>query len=73
MIVAEREPVICKDYTLTIEKEDFAMHFGEAMPDGRLTENSNGKNFRLREAILQSKRLGRPLTEEEMAQFEVKE
>lgn len=46
-------------------------HFGEAMSDGKLTETSDGKVYRLREAILLSKRLGRPLTEEEMKQFEV--
>ena len=41
------------------------------MPDGRLTAPSNGKIYRLREAILLSKRLGRPLTDEEMKEFEV--
>lgn len=45
--------------------------FGEAMPDGRLTEPSGNKVYRLREAIMQSKKLGRPLTESEMKQFEV--
>ena len=45
--------------------------FGEKMSDGRMTEASNGKVYRLREAILLSKRLGRPLTESEMKQFEV--
>ena len=46
-------------------------HFGEVMPDGRLTASSNGKVYRLREAILQSKKLGRPLTEEEMKKYEI--
>lgn len=46
--------------------------FGEAMPDGRLTALSENKVYRLREAILQSKKLGRPLTESEMKQFEEK-
>lgn len=45
--------------------------FGEVMPDGRLTEPSNGKIYRLREAILLSKKLGRPLTVNEMKEFEV--
>ncbi|WP_026525095.1 hypothetical protein [Butyrivibrio sp. MB2005] len=45
--------------------------FGEEMQDGRLTEPSDGKRYRLREAILYSKRLGRPLTDEEMSQFEI--
>lgn len=45
--------------------------FGEEMPDGRLTAPSDGKTYRLREAILLSKQLGRPLTKEEMKEFEV--
>ena len=36
------------------------------MPDGRLTMHSEGKVYRLREAILLSKKLGRPLSQEEM-------
>lgn len=62
MIVAERK-----------EKNvmDKFNKFGEAMPDGRLTAPSDGKVYRLREAILLSKQLGRPLTEAEMKQFEV--
>lgn len=62
MIVAER-----KEKTI-LDKFD---RFGEAMPDGRLTAPSNGKTFRLREAILLSKKLGRPLSPEEMKKFEV--
>lgn len=46
--------------------------FGERMPDGRLTAPANGKVYRLREAILLSKQLGRPLSQEEMKEFEVK-
>ena len=42
---------------------------GEEMPDSRLTEPSDGKVYRLCEAILLSKRLGRPLTQDEMEQF----
>ncbi len=48
------------------------MRFGEKMPDSRLTEPSDGKVYRLREAILLSKRFGRPLTEDEMSQFVIK-
>ena len=62
MIVAERKSKVILD--------NFD-RFGEEMPDGRLTEPSDGKVYRLREAILLSKRLGRPLSEEEMKQFEV--
>lgn len=62
MIVAER-----KDKTVM---DDFDK-FGEVMSDGRLTAPSDGKVYRLREAILLSKQLGRPLSQEEMKQFEV--
>lgn len=61
MIVAERTTKVA------IEKMDY---FGEAMPDGRLTEPSEGKVYRLREAILLSKKLGRPLTKDEMRAYE---
>ncbi len=45
--------------------------FGEKMCDGRLTAPSDGKTYRLREAILLSKQLGRPLSVEEMKKFEL--
>lgn len=44
----------------------------DVISDGRLTEPSDGKKYRLREAILYSEKLGRPLTDEEMALFEVR-
>ncbi|MCM1101711.1 MAG: hypothetical protein NC398_10035 [Acetatifactor muris] len=62
MIVAERKQKVVMD---RFDK------FGEKMPDGRLTAPSDGKVYRLREAILLSKQLGRPLTQEEIRQFEV--
>ena len=62
MIVAERKNKVILD--------NFD-RFGEAMPDGRLTEPSDGKKYRLREAILLSKQLGRSLSEDEMKRFEV--
>lgn len=62
MIVAERKSKTVMD------KFD---RFGQVMPDGRLTAPSDGKVYRLREAILLSKKLGRPLSSEEMKQFEV--
>lgn len=62
MIVAE------KKMETTIEKMD---HFGEEMLDGCLTVSSNRKVYRLREAILHSKKLGRPLSEDEMKKYEV--
>jgi len=64
MIVAER-----KGKTV-LDKFD---RFGEDMSDGRLTVLSDGKTYRLREAIMLSKRLGRMLTREEMKQFEINE
>lgn len=63
MIIAERKK--------NVDFEQFD-HFGEKMSDGRLTAPSDGKTYRLREAILLSKRLGRPLTKEEMSDFEIK-
>ncbi len=62
MIVAERKKRVVKD------KYD---RFGEAMSDGRLTAPSDGKIYRLREAILLSKQLGRPLSPDEMKKFEI--
>ncbi len=62
MIVAERKNKV------TDTKFD---QFGEAMSDGRLTMPSDYKVYRLREAILMSKRLGRPLTKDEMKKYEV--
>ena len=63
MIVAERKPKVA------LSRYD---QFGEVMPDGRLTEPSDGKVYRLRDAIEETKRLGRMLTESEMRKFEVK-
>lgn len=45
--------------------------FGDKMTDGRLTDLSDSRVFRLREAIIESKRLGRPLSEKEMETFVV--
>lgn len=45
--------------------------FGEVMSDGRLTSPSDGKVYRLWEAILLSKQLDGLLSPEEMKRFEV--
>ena len=45
--------------------------FGTEMPDGRLTEPSDGRVIRLRDAIALSEKLGRQLTPEEVEQFYV--
>lgn len=63
MIIAQRPPRV------DTGKCDYD-RFGEEMPDGRLVE-PGGKMYRLREAIREVERLGRPLTEEEMRQFEI--
>lgn len=68
-MISVREPVVCDNYTITFKEPDVALRFGEAMPDSRLTEPSDGKVFRLREAIILSKKLGRPLTKDEMKEF----
>ena len=70
-MISVREPVVCDTYTISLDNPDSAMRFGEEMPDSRLTEPSDGTVFRLREAIILSKRLGRPLTKEEMQGFVV--
>ncbi len=67
MIVAEKQ-------ALTIKAGDASANsrfdrFGDLMPDGRLTEPSAAPQYRLREAIMLSRKLGRQLTENEMAQF----
>lgn len=62
MIVAERQPKIV---------EHKFEHFGEKMPDGRLTAPSDGNIYRLREAISLSQKLGRMLTEEEMKNYKI--
>ena len=54
---------------ITVREPVIAMRFGEDMPDSRLTEPSDGTVFCLREAIILSKKLGRPLTKEEMKEF----
>lgn len=48
------------------------LHFEDVFPDGRLVDNPKdaSKNFRFREALKLFKELGRPLTKEEMQQFE---
>jgi len=69
MIVAQAEPITAQ-ITTTLELDNFD-RFGEDFPDGRLVEPSSAKPFKLREAIALSKKLGRPLTEEEMKQFEI--
>ncbi|MBP5567879.1 MAG: hypothetical protein J6X54_01495 [Treponema sp.] len=71
-MITLREPVVCDSFTIT-KTMDNGLRFGEEMPDSRLTEKSDGKVYRLREAILYSKKLGRPLSEEEMKQFELKD
>lgn len=50
----------------TISNDDFESN----LKDGRLTE-PNGKIYRLREVILQMKRLGRMLTEDELKNYEL--
>ena len=54
------------------EKENKSVvdDFESNLKDGRLTE-PDGKIYRLREVILQMKRLGRMLTEEELKNYEL--
>ena len=68
-MIYERQPMICDTYTTTEFCEDLGLRFGEEMPDSRLTDYSDRKIYNLREAIVLSKKLGRPLTDEEMSSF----
>jgi hypothetical protein len=61
--------LISKTITKAESESGSGLAFGEEFQDSRLTEQSDGKIFRLREAILLSKKLGRPLTKEEMENF----
>ena len=61
MIVAER---LSEQITENFDQ------FGDAMYDGRLTASTN-KMYRIKDASLLSKKLGRPLTESEMKEFEL--
>ena len=52
------------------ENKSIVDDFESNLKDGRLTE-PDGKIYRLREVILQMKRLGRMLTEEELKNYEL--
>ena len=52
------------------ENKSVADDFESNLKDGRLTE-PDGKIYRLREVILQMKRLGRMLIEEELKDYEL--
>lgn len=54
-----------------ITAQDHSIEFGYAIKDGRLTGEPNGKKYRLREDIRAVEKIGRLLTYEEMAQFEI--
>jgi len=71
MIVAEKTAVTATSYKIFINSQNKLDRFGDAMLDGRLTEQSVNSVCRLRDAIMYSRQLGRPLTESEMKQFEI--
>ena len=74
MIVAERPPRVMPRFSDASFNKIPARESRELdwdMADGRLTEPSDGKIYRLREAIAEVKRLGRTLTDDEMKRFEV--
>lgn len=55
-------------------QEDKFLDLDSAVTDGiYVVPDPEHKIYHLREAILMSKRLGRPLTSEEFAKFEVKD
>lgn len=55
------------------KKRDNVYSFDKNLKSTRLTEYAKYKPFRAREAFLLRRRLGRPLTEAEMKQFEYNE
>lgn len=59
---------------LALARKDFGktLEFGNAFPDGRLTEPSDGKRYEWRKMIDLVKQLGRPLTDEEAEEFRIK-
>lgn len=60
MIIAERKAqTTAHDYD----------RFGEAMTDGRLTAAAEGRIYRVRDIVLETRRLGRQLTQEELERF----
>ena len=73
MIVAERQPRVMPRFSNASFGETSTRTSRELdwdMADGRLTVPSDGKVYRLREAIAEVKRLGRTLTDDEMKHFE---
>ena len=55
-------------------QEDKSLDLDSAVTDGiYVVPSPEHKIYHLREAILMSKRLGRPLTSEEFAKFEIKD
>ena len=70
MIVAQLEPLVCTVTEDLFRKEKSAMReFEDSLKDGCLVDPKGGKPLRLREAILFSKQLGRPLTPDELKKF----
>ena len=45
----------------------------DLVEDGRLTEPTDGKQYRYKELFAKFKELNRPLTDDEMLQYEIKE
>lgn len=64
MIVMERKNINILNNLTDYNK------FGTEMQDGCMIDVSDGKIYRLREAIMLTKVLGRELTKEEMSKFE---
>ena len=47
------------------------LYFGEEMPDGRLTANYDSTTFHFKDLLVKRNLLGRPLTKDEMKEFEI--
>ena len=62
---------MCRSHIIFFSIMDKFDRFGGEMPDRRLTAPSDDKVYGLREAVLVSIHFGKPLTQEEMKEFEV--
>ena len=72
MIVAQLEPLVCDVTEDLFRKEPNEMRqFEDSLTDGRLVDPAGGKPLKLRDAILISKKVGRPLSADELKQFEL--
>ncbi len=72
MIVAQLEPLVCAVTEDLFRNEPNEMRqFEDSLTDGRLVDPNGGKPLKLRDAILFSRKMGRPLSADELKRFEL--